>query len=618
MKKHLIFGMAFLFISSFVTPLAFGESIQISNEKVTQSTIWQHQDGWPITIKENVTFDNYMFDTVVCDLENDGNLDVVVTYSLSITESYLDAYNLNGSQKTNLGFPFLLPGKILSEVSIGDLDNNGYVEIVASVPVYTDDIHTTIYVFEYNGKRFVESWHFMEERISGQVIFSSALGDIDGDGDLEIIRGNQRAKNGWIGIVYALHHDGSMVSGWPVRTLTYLGSFYATPAVGDIDNDGFNEVVVGPYFLYIYAWNGNGLLVSLKWPVKIQGDIRSHSPQLGDLDGDGDIEIVQINAHQGIIYIIDGQGNIIRKITPDIEDFCSTPALCDIDGDNDLEIFVNIGDYIYGWHHDGEKVTGSWPVFISSSAKSGRASIIIGDIDDDNQPDVIFMRENSEDGSDIFAYHADGTLIEGWPYIFDNANHLRSSPSLVDIDKDGDVEIVFTYNYLDSSSETLSFTIDILDLPVTYDATTMHWPMFQHDLKNTGLYNKPGNNPPEKPIIDGPKNGKVKTEHTYNAISTDLDGDDISYLFDWGDLTNSGWTKFVPSGTMVNKSHKWWFEGTYTVKVKAKDSHAAQSEWAELSITMPRTKIVYNSFIMRFLDRHPIMEKILLYLIKEI
>jgi hypothetical protein len=602
-KSILASGIIILFIFSAIAPLSIGYTINILNNKTSISIIWQHQEGWPVTIKENVTFNNYIFDAVVCDLENDGNLDIVVTYSLSLTESYIDAYNLNGSQKTNLGFPFLLPGKILSEVSIGDLDNNGYIEIVACVPVYTDDIHTSIFVFEYDGEKIVEAWHFMESRIGGSVLYSPSLGDIDGDGDLEIIRGNQIAYNGWFGIVYALHHDGTMVTGWPVIPLIYHGSFYATPALGDIDNDGFLEVVVGSYFKYLYAWNANGRLVSFKWPVEIQGDIRSHSPQLGDLDGDGKIEIVQINAHQGTIYIIDGQGNVIRTINPDIEDYSCTPALCDIDGDSDLEIFVDIGDYIYGWHHDGEKVSGSWPVFISNSAKSGRSSIIIGDINDDQDPDILFMCENSEEGSDIFALHVNGTLLDGWPYTFNNANYLRSSPTLIDIDKDGDVEVVFTYNYLDSSSETLSFTIDILDLPGSYDVSTMHWPMFQHDLQNTGLYCKPLNNPPEKPIIDGPINGILRTELIYNAITSDPNGDNISYLFNWGDGTNSGWTEFVTSGISVDLSHSWLFSGTYTIKVKAKDDYGMEGAWGVLEVNMPRDKAIHNPLIYRILEQ---------------
>jgi hypothetical protein len=553
---------------------------------------------------------------VVCDLDGDNNLDVVVAYSLSETESYIDAYELNGSQKTNLGFPFMLPGRILGEVSIGDLDNDGDVEIIASVPVFIDVFHISIYVFEYDGEKFVESWHFIESKKSGEVIYSPSLGDIDGDGDLEIITGTQRYKDKWTSVVYALHHDGTMVSGWPVTTKQYYGSFYPTPALGDIDNDGFLEVVVGKYFRYLYAWNGDGNLVSGKWPVYIPDDIRSHSPQLGDLDGDGDIEIVQISAKYGNVYILDGRGNIIRILNPDIANFSCTPALGDIDGDGDLEIFANIGDYIYSWHHDGEKVAGVWPVFINNNAHSGRASIIIGDVDDDHLPDLLYMRENSAQGSDIFALHADGTLIDGWPYSFDKANNLRSSPTLVDIDKDGDVEVVFTYNYLVFPPHTSSYTIDILDLSGFYDTTTMHWPMFQHNPRHTGLYNKPCNNPPEKPSIDGPINGKVRTKYTYEASTDDPDGDNISYLFDWGDGTNSGWTEFVPSETKVNQSHKWWWRGTYKVKVKAKDSYAAQSEWTILEVTMPRNKATVNSLLLRFLERFPLLEKVFLYLIK--
>ena len=94
------------------------------------------------------------------------------------------------------------------------------------------------------------------------------------------------------------------------------------------------------------------------------------------------------------------------------------------------------------------------------------------------------------------------------------------------------------------------------------------------------------------------------------------DGDDVYYLIDWGDGTSSGWTEFVPSGTKVNQSHKWWWRGTYKVKVKAKDSYAAQSEWTILEVTMPRNKATVNSLLLRFLERFPLLEKVLLYLIK--
>jgi hypothetical protein len=138
--------------------------------------------------------------------------------------------------------------------------------------------------------------------------------------------------------------------------------------------------------------------------------------------------------------------------------------------------------------------------------------------------------------------------------------------------------------------------------------------MFQNNLQHTGLYSKPGNNPPEKPNIDGPLNGKVGVEHIFSAISTDPEGDDVSYLFKWGDLTDSGWTDYVSSETMINVSHKWWFTGTYTVKVKAKDCHASQSEWAEIEVTMPKNKMIYNSFIARLLEHFTLLERLISFL----
>jgi len=590
--------------------MTLGINLKKNNDKNLPLMKWNHQNGWPVVLQVNVSHDNNIFNPVICDLESDNSLDVVVSYSFSETESYIDAYSLNGSQKTDLGFPFMVPGKMLSEVSVGDLDNDGNIEIVASVPVLTDTIHTTIYVFKYDGDKFVESWHYMESWETGEVLYSPTIGDIDGDGDLEIVTGNQRYILDWRGVVYALHHDGTIVSGWPVRSIKKSGSYYATPALGDIDNDGFLEVVVGTYFLFLYAWEGNGKLVSKNWPVRLPDDNRAHSVQIGDLDGDSKLEIVQIGAQYGDIYIFDGNGNIINSISPDSPDFSSTPALCDIDGDRDLEIFVNIGEFIYGWHHDGNKVAGSWPVFINNNARSSRVSIIIGDVDSDHLPDIIYMRENLDDGSNIFAFHSDGALIDGWPYSFEKANNLRSSPTLIDIDKDGDLELVFSYSYIKSSPNPSTYTIDILDLNSTYNPKTLHWPMFQNNPKHSGLYQKPGNNPPEKPVLHGPCNGKVRTEYTFTALTNDSDGDNISYLFDWGDGTNSGWTEFVKSGTIVNRSHKWLWRCNFKIRVKAKDCHSSQSKWTTLEVKIPRNKAVSNVFTYNFFERFQIIRKL--------
>jgi len=82
----------------------------------------------------------------------------------------------------------------------------------------------------------------------------------------------------------------------------------------------------------------------------------------------------------------------------------------------------------------------------------------------------------------------------------------------------------------------------------------------------------PPNNPPNKPSTpSGPANGDAGTTYTYTSSATDPDGDSISYLFEWGDDTDSGWTDPIPSGQTATETHKWSDQGTYQIKVKARD-----------------------------------------------
>jgi hypothetical protein len=70
-------------------------------------------------------------------------------------------------------------------------------------------------------------------------------------------------------------------------------------------------------------------------------------------------------------------------------------------------------------------------------------------------------------------------------------------------------------------------------------------------------------------------------EYTYSVNPvTDPDGDDVFYLFAWGDGTNSGWTS-IPSA-----SKTWDEDGYFEVKVKVKDIYDAENESEPLEITI--------------------------------
>ena len=115
--------------------------------------------------------------------------------------------------------------------------------------------------------------------------------------------------------------------------------------------------------------------------------------------------------------------------------------------------------------------------------------------------------------------------------------------------------------------------------------------------------------------IEGPPRGKVGRPIKYTFTATDPDGDNVYLWIEWGDETSTGWFGPFDSGKGVTRYHIWSEEGTYDIKAKAEDIYGGEGDWETLTVTMPRNKIAtYNSLFLRFLERFPILQKILLFL----
>ena len=77
------------------------------------------------------------------------------------------------------------------------------------------------------------------------------------------------------------------------------------------------------------------------------------------------------------------------------------------------------------------------------------------------------------------------------------------------------------------------------------------------------------------------------------------------------------WTGLFDSGEPVASSYSWDIEGTYEIRVKAKDIHGAESPWSDpLSVSMPKSKLLLRfPLFFRFLEEHPCLFPILRQLI---
>lgn len=154
----------------------------------------------------------------------------------------------------------------------------------------------------------------------------------------------------------------------------------STPAIGDIDGDGFPDIVVQSGG---GSCSGTGLSAyehdgTLKWQNDALGLSGEHAIALADLDNDGTVEILINN------IIVDHQGQLVQTLgdTAGVGFFWTTTTAADLDGDGDLEVVLGRS----AWHHDGSEY------FFADTLGAGQPAV--GDLDGDALPEVLVVHSN--------------------------------------------------------------------------------------------------------------------------------------------------------------------------------------------------------------------------------
>ena len=119
------------------------------------------------------------------------------------------------------------------------------------------------------------------------------------------------------------------------------------------------------------------------------------------------------------------------------------------------------------------------------------------------------------------------------------------------------------------------------------------------------------NSPPDIPDIDGPNKGTAGRIYKYTFTTYDPEGLQVWYYIDWDDGSNTGWLGPYNSGMTITRKHVWTDQGTYTIRCKAMDPYDDESSYGELTVKMPRDKSISNSFLLRFLERYPLIQYLL-------
>jgi hypothetical protein len=220
---------------------------------------------------------------------------------------------------------------------------------------------------------------------------SPALADLNNDGQLEIVVGSGWGTTGRTNLVYAWNHAGTSLFNWPQATANTTDFMYASPALGDIDGDGKLEIVAGCGNSYdpfscssnlLYVWRANGALVfTAHPPAYISGySAMPYSPVLADIDGDGHVEILVVHLADWGVTVVEWDGHLETQTHQLVDGYLMAPPMVDdVDNDGKLEIVVGGTDYatnkgaIWIWDENGSASTPSpWPMFHHDVRRTGR------------------------------------------------------------------------------------------------------------------------------------------------------------------------------------------------------------------------------------------------------
>ncbi len=464
---------------------------------------------------------------------------------------------------------------ILGSLAADDIDQDGRTEIVAASmegKIYVWDDHgrmrsgfpvTTDPQFSNPANR--NKSNDTDSAVSG----APTLVNLDGpeDANLEIVLA------AWDGQVYAWRSNGTPVDGFPVRLAdrskvtvdestgvvaamagTQLGSRPAkitgSPAVGDIDGDGFPEIVVGTAEeyggeilryevdskyqqiikyapealkadvagrLYAIRHDGNrasGGPIATGWPAPVPlmvpgalpvvGTGTPGSPAMAKIGGSGE-PVVGIFGAAGPVVLYNASGGPVLgtndkgfvRVLKDWSDkgqskdypfmgFLGSGAFGDINGDGVPEYVAptagiralldiafpgsqEVSDFqISAWNPAGNALLAPFPVVMDDmSFLTGPALV---DVDGDERADIVM----GSGGYMLRAFKSNGSQPAGWPKF--THGWILASPVAGDVDGDGKVEVI---------AATREGNLYVWDTPAAATESSLPWPGMGRDRRNT-------------------------------------------------------------------------------------------------------------------------------------
>jgi hypothetical protein len=267
---------------------------------------------------------------------------------------------------------------------------------------------------------------------SGEFTTDGQAADIDGDGDLDIAIGN--AVPGRETLEWFEHVSGPPEDKW-IRHEVGKGYVHDVE-VGDLDGDGDLDVVTGDKKkLTLWEQAGRG-----EFRAHVVLERRGEGIKLGDIDGDGDLDIVYgATWLENLGHVQDRWSeHVIGNWTPD-----TRVALADMNRDGRMDVVLSASEGVGGlsWFEaPADPRAGQWVEhrIETSGELEGAHSLQVADFDNDGDLDILTAEMHTSRHRRILVYLNEGAGFRRAQLAGHGSHNMRVG----DIDQDGDIDIV--------------------------------------------------------------------------------------------------------------------------------------------------------------------------------
>ena len=306
-------------------------------------------------------------------------------------------------------------------------------------------------------------------------------------------------------------------------------------AAADFDNDGDLDLSSADYTPHnrLYLFENDGAGVFEKHVIQKDDPERLERHQVGDLDSDGDLDIVIVKNLRGHLLWFENSGSpdngklwkrhVITTHLPGAYDV----ALADFDADGDLDVAASswrLGNQFAWFENSGNPADGEWRKHMIEADVPETRTMRVADFDGDGDPDllgtirmkpeVVWYENKRAGGSVTWARH-----------VIDDRSRCPTHGNPVDMDGDGDLDVVMALGFMfDPASKDPARSTRREDSQIVW---------YENDAPGSGRW--------KRHVV------QEKWDDAFEAVAADLDGD--------GDID-------IAATTWRNPGRVAWFENT--------------------------------------------------------